>query len=197
MSGGLIVAVCGESGAGKSTTVGILEGEGFVAWSLSALLRAEAEAAVGRPTRAEVQAHGKAMQALHGNDYYARRLVAGLGSAPGADMVIDGLRNLDELACLRRWAAEVGGRLWLLALVLEAEARFARVTGRGRAGDPTVLEQFRADDARANGAAGDFQNNRALIDAADWQIGNDGDQASLANRVRAILQRARTTRAAR
>ncbi|MBW6495358.1 MAG: hypothetical protein K0B16_12550 [Burkholderiaceae bacterium] len=192
MAGGLIIAVCGESGAGKSTTTGLLRDEGFQAYSLSGFLRSEAEEATGKPTRPQVQAHGRAMQARHGNDYYARVLVENTDLLAQDLAVVDGLRNLDELAFLRAQAAARGATLVLLALVLDARTRFERVTGRARAGDSPDMQQFIADDARANGAEGDFQNNLKLIEAADWRILNSGNlpalQAQIRDRVKTILE---------
>lgn len=187
MKEGLIIAICGESGAGKSTTTEILKSEGFVAYSLSGFLRAEAEAAIGTPTRIEVQQHGKSMQEAHGNDYYARLLDDNTDLFLQSRAVIDGMRNGDELAYLRQRAAAAGVTLKLLALVLDSESRFRRVTGRGRAGDPGEFAQFAADDARANGAEGDFQNNQALIAMADWRIENTGEMADLQSRLRQLI----------
>lgn len=187
MTKALIIAICGESGAGKSTTTGLLSDAGFKAYSLSAILRHEAEAAHVKPARSEVQHHGKTMQTAHGNDYYARRLVetTDLMSSPRA--VVDGMRNLDEVAFLRARAAQAGAEMRLLAMVASADLRFERVIGRARDGDPTAKEQFAADDARANGAEGEFQNNRVLIEAADWRIENTGGVAEIWNLLQGLI----------
>lgn len=187
MSNSLIIAVCGESGAGKSTTTQFLKEEGFAAYSLSGLLREEAIAKFGSVTRIQVQQHGKSMQEVHGNAYYAQKLDAETDLMEQQRAVIDGMRNLAELTYLRQKAAATGTTLKLLALVLDSESRFARVTGRGRAGDPAGLAQFIADDARANGAEGNFQNNQSLIEAADWRIENTGDVSLLYSRIRELI----------
>lgn len=187
MDGSLIVALCGESGAGKSTTTGLLKEEGFRAYSLSGFLREEAEAALVQPTRAEVQAHGKAMQERHGNDYFARRLTDETDLVSGGDAVIDGMRNLDEVAFIRAKAASAGHHFVLLAIVLDTEDRFNRVRGRDRPGDPANLATFVADDARANGADGGFQNNASLIASADIRIENHGDIDALSRNLHQAL----------
>lgn len=190
MSDGLIIAVCGDSGAGKSTTTGLLREEGFAPYSLSAFLRDEAEAAIDTPTREQVQSHGKTQQLAHGNHYYAEVLIQNTDLMEQRRAVIDGLRNLDELACLRKTAEEKGLKLVLLALVLDTESRFQRVQGRARAGDPAELARFRKDDMRANGADGNFQNNAELIAAADVRIENTGDLETLRGNLRAALDQA-------
>lgn len=179
MKDALMIAICGESGSGKSTTTKNLIEHGFKPYSLSSFLRDEAEKAFETPTRLQVQRHGKLMQEKHGNDYYARLLDENSDLALQCCAVIDGLRNEDELSYLRRRIAEAGGTLKLLALVLDSETRFERVTSRSRVGDPTALEQFVADDARANGSEGAFQNNQRLIELADWRIENTGDMDDL------------------
>lgn len=187
MAGALIIAICGESGAGKSTTTENLKKLGYQSYSLSGFLRKEAEEALGVPTRIQVQQHGKSMQERHGNDYYARLLDQNSELFLQSRAVIDGLRNEDELAYLRNRAARAGADLKLLALVLDSATRFARVTGRARAGDPTAMEQFVADDARANGAEGDFQNNQRLVELADWTIENTGDMDCLRSALLALV----------
>lgn len=187
MQRSIIVAVCGDSGAGKSTTTGLLKDMGFRAFSLSGLLRDEADAAFDAPSRAQVQAYGKRMQQEHGNDYFARRLVAETDLIAPGDAVIDGMRNLDEVEHIRAAAEKAGMTFVMIALVLDAERRFDRVQRRSRAGDPGDLETFKIDDARANGANGVFQNNAALVAAADIRLVNDGDIASLKNELHRAL----------
>lgn len=179
MSDGIIIAICGESGAGKSTTTQILKDSGFAAYSLSAFLRAEAEAAYDTPPRERVQAHAQQMQQAHGNAYYATLLAGRTALLDETRAVVDGMRNLDELAYLRDAAAARGRKVVLLALVLDPEARFERVRGRARAGDPDAFEVFKRDDARANAGPGGFQDNAALIAGADMRIENTGDAADL------------------
>ena len=186
----LIIAICGDSGAGKSTTTGLLREEGFAPYSLSAFLREEAEAVYDTPSREQVQGHGKSMQEKHGNHYYAEVLIRRTDLLEQRRAVIDGIRNLDELAHLRAAAAEKGLRLILLALVLDTESRFRRVQGRARAGDPGELEKFRRDDLRSNGGDGNFQNNRELIESADVQIENMGGIDTLRANLLAVLREA-------
>lgn len=187
MKDALIIAICGESGAGKSTTTKSLIEHGFKPYSLSGFLREEAEKAYGTPTRLQVQQHGKSMQEEHGNDYYARLLDENSDLILQSHAVIDGLRNEDELSYLRKRIAEAGGTLKLLALVLDSETRFQRVTSRSRVGDPTALEQFVADDARANGSEGAFQNNQRLIELADWRIENTGNMDDLRSKLGSLV----------
>lgn len=183
----VIIALCGESGAGKSTTADILRRHGFAAFSISGFLREEAIEHRAAATRSEIQNHARSAQQQHGNDYYARLLLTRTNILNEPRAVIDGLRNTDELATLRNGAAEHGATFKVLAVVLDPTERFRRVNDRGRGGDPTALDVFLANDARANGADGAFQNNRALIDDADWRVENTGDLQTLETRVLELI----------
>lgn len=187
MTKGLIVAICGESGAGKSTTTGIVQDLGFRAYSLSGILRTEAEAAYGAPTRADIQSYGQSVQSQFGNDTFARRLVETTDLLDQPRAVVDGMRNRAEVARLREEAAARNIEIRLLALVLDAETRFARVQSRARSGDPTNPEAFRQDDERANDPNGKFQENRALIASADFRIENTGDIAKLRQAIADVI----------
>lgn len=168
----LIIGICGESGAGKTTSTSILQDLGFTAYSLSGYLRQEAEAAIDKPVRRQVQAHGQAKNERYGNHYYAEVLINNSDVLDQDRAVVDGFRNLQELDFLRTKASERGATVVLIALILNAEQRFIRVQGRARLGDPSQRAQFTSDDERANGSEGSFQNNKTLIDAADHRIEN-------------------------
>jgi dephospho-CoA kinase len=170
----LIIGICGESGAGKTTSTSILQEAGFSPYSLSGFLRQEAEATQDKPIRRQVQAHGQAMNAQHGNAYYAELMIKNTDILERDRAVVDGFRNHEELTFLRTKAAERGSIVQLVAVILDAENRFVRVQGRARLGDPQQRAQFKSDDERANGSEGTYQNNKTLIDFADYRIKNKG-----------------------
>jgi len=183
----LIIGICGESGAGKTTSTAILQEAGFLSYSLSGFLRQEAEAALDKPVRRQVQAHGQAMNEQHGNQYYADLLIKNTDILEQDRAVVDGFRNLEELEYLRTKAAEQGAIVKLIALVLDAESRFIRVQGRARLGDPQQRAQFKSDDERANGSEGNYQNNNTLMDAADHKITNTGNMDELRSNLSNII----------
>lgn len=188
----LAIAICGESGAGKTTTTELLKNRGFSACSVSAYLRQEAESAIENPSRSQVQEYGRQRQLKEGADYFARRMLDELAPFEKPRTVIDGLRNLSELNTLRRAATDAGAQLVLIALVTPDETRFQRVKDRGRAGDPTSLEKFIADDERAKGLSNDeeaFQQNEALIETADEKITNTGGIEDLEGSIDSLLQK--------
>lgn len=182
------IAICGESGAGKTTTTELIRQRGFTSCSVSGILRQEAESAINSPSRSEVQDFGRRKQEEKGDDYFARQMLATLDPFTQPRTVIDGLRNLAELELLRDAAAESGTQFLLLAMVTPDETRFERVQSRGRAGDPQTLEEFMAADERARGAGDqNFQQNEALIRAADERIINSGDLDTLNEQIDHLL----------
>jgi len=183
----LIIGLAGESGAGKTTVTGLLGEMSFAAYSLSGVLRRLATEANPAATRNEIQAFAASYQATHGQDVFARHFIEETDAMDRPRAVIDGLRNMAELHHLRRAADEHGGRFVLLAVIADPRSRFERVVGRGRGGDPTSFERFAADDRRAFGNSPNaFQENGALIEAADLRIVNDGNLEALRTRLQAI-----------
>ncbi len=189
----LMVALVGESGAGKSTSSAHLAARGFHLIAVAANLRAEAAARFGVPSREQVQQHAQETQAAEGNDIYAVKALAGLDRAAGRDVVLDGLRNSEELAYTKSMAAKSGYGFALIALRVPSETRFGRVVGRARDGDPISREIFDLADKKAMGdGESGFQQNGYLMDAADHVICNTGDLSELKARLDAIIEKERT-----
>ncbi len=94
---GIVLALVGESGAGKTTTTGILAEKGFAPIALAKHLRETAMAKYGVPAREEVQALARETQKTEGDDYYARAALSAPVFATSTDVVIDSLRNKAEL----------------------------------------------------------------------------------------------------
>lgn len=184
IKGGLVLALVGESGAGKTTTTAIIEDMGFAPLALGKYLREMAIAEYGTPERVQVQKLARKMQNIHGDDYYARIALSDPSFLQTRNVIIDGLRNTAELRYTTQAVADTGRKLFLVALMASDETRFSRVVGRGRAGDPLTRERFIEDDARASGSMEDgFQQNGILISMAQHTIHNTGDMHTLRNQI--------------
>ena len=176
----VLIALAGESGAGKSTSAQMLQVMGFHLIELTKRLRGEAKALFGAPTRADIQRYARDVQGNNGNDHFARIALEDFGDETRGDIVLDGIRNPDELDYITSFTARTARAFWLLAVVTPAETRFARVKRRNREGDPTEYDHFREDDRRAlgDGKSG-FQTNAYLIERAHRRIENTGDTGDL------------------
>ena len=191
---GLVLALVGESGAGKTTTTAIIADMGFAPIALAKHLRETAIARYGKPERSQVQNLARETQAIHGDDYYARVALSDPSFSQSGDVIIDGLRNLAELEYTSKAVAASGRKFFLIAVLASDETRFSRVVDRGRAGDPLLRERFQEDDARARGSVEDgFQQNGILIEVAGHTLHNTGDMDALRARIRETVQIARRT----
>lgn len=192
IKGGLVLALVGESGAGKTTTTAIIEDMEFAPLALGKYLRETAVAKYGVPERVQVQNLARETQAIHGDDYYARVALSHPSFLQTRDVIIDGLRNTSELEYTIKAAADSGRKFFLVAVIASDETRFSRVVGRGRAGDPLTRERFAEDDARARGSAEDgFQQNGILIGMAQHTLQNTGDMPALHLRIKEAVELAR------
>ena len=109
------IALAGESGAGKSTSAQMLQVMGLQLIELTKRLRGEAKALFGAPTRADIQRYVRGVQGSYGNDYYARIALEEFGGETCGDIVLDGIRNPDELNYINRFTARTARAFWLLA----------------------------------------------------------------------------------
>lgn len=192
IEGGLVLALVGESGAGKTTTTAIIEKLGFAPLALGKYLRETAVAKYGIPERVQVQNLARETQAIQGDNYYARVALSDPSFLKTRDVIIDGLRNTAELEYTIKAAADSGRKFFMVAVVASDEIRFSRVVGRGRAGDPLTRERFGEDDARARGSAEDgFQQNGILIGMAQHTVHNTGDIQTLHQQIDEAIEIAR------
>jgi dephospho-CoA kinase len=162
---------------------------GFHLITIAAGLRTEAAKRFGVPSREQVQQHAQETQAVEGNETYAVKALAELKGAEHRKVVLDGLRNSEELAYTRLLASTSGYDFILIALRVPSETRFGRVVGRARDGDPLSRSVFDLADKNAmgNGDKG-FQQNGYLMDAADHVIRNNGELSELKAKLDSIIE---------
>lgn len=189
----LMIALVGESGAGKSTSSAHLAGQDFQLITIAANLRKEATERFGVPNRDQVQQHAREVQAKEGNQIYAEKALTEVDDTLSGDVVLDGLRNSEELSYTKEFAAKVGYVFALIALRVPSETRFDRVVGRKRDGDPIKRDVFDLADHHALGKGREgFQQNGYLMDVADHVIENTGGLTGLRDKIDAIIAKERT-----
>lgn len=170
-----VICLVGESGAGKGTVVDLLAEKGFSALSLSTEVRRyiREQGYEGLP-RAQMQILANEARQTYGAGYFAERTVKNDEFSSSESLVIDGVRNLEELKKIKQVAGKET-KVVVCAIVADPEIRFQRILARRDPSDPLTYEQFLENDRRELGLnSGEFsQQNAACIQAADIRIENN------------------------
>ena len=180
----MIIGVAGLNGAGKSAVVEFLKERSFGALSLSDVLRDELRQRGGAERRDEMIRIGRELRQREGADVLARRLVRRLGR--DQNYVIDSIRHPAEVAVFREL-----GRGFRLIWVQAGEAmRLDRMRSRGRAGDPTSMDDLRRLEALELESPDPTAQQLLAVQAlADDVIDNDGSLDDLFAKVKGVVQR--------
>ncbi len=179
----LVLGLTGSFGSGCSTLAQALESNNsFVRLSLSRPVRdkwaelnpAEAEAGT-QPTRSELQDIGNQLRQQHGAEFLshliAQRIEEHLDKDSDAKFVVDGVKNEDEVAYLRRTFPE----FFLIAVLADHDSRWDRV----KSVYSSKQADFDKDDERDQGEDGKSgQQVQLCVDDADIAIKNDQDRNS-------------------
>lgn len=121
-----IIGLVGLPGAGKTTVTEFLEKHGFVRVILSDIIRDELKKrGVTDITREILQDVGNEMRRMYGPDVLAKRAIKQLRSMGGDKFVIDGIRNVSEIAYLKKQ-----NHLLLIGIQVAARVRFMRLKRR-------------------------------------------------------------------
>ena len=143
----MIVGVAGRNGAGKGEVIKLLEARGYLALSLSDVIRDVLRERGPEPSRERMIETGSELRADGGAGVLGERLLAKMDST--RDYAIDSVRHPAEVDALR-----AGGLPFILLWVDADEAvRFDRMRARGRVGDPETLEGLRALESLELGSA--------------------------------------------
>ena len=178
----MILGVAGPNAAGKGEVILLLSEKGFVAFSLSDVIReAVREQGLGESREGMIEA-GTRLRAEGGESVLAERVLARI--VPGRDYAIDSIRHPAEVAALRG----AGPQFLLLWVDAAIETRFERLRERGRLGDPSTLETFRELEARELASeASSGQQLLAVRAMADRFLNNDGDLEQLRLQIEEVL----------
>lgn len=170
-----IICLVGESGAGKGTAADILKEYGYIAYVLGNEVRAHAQqAGLSNPSRAELQEFANIARREFGADYYVSRVIRIIESQSATQIIIDGVRNMAELAKIRGLQNE-DVSVSVIGIVADPEVRFSRILERRNSSDPMIYVEFLENDQRERGMVGDqfSQQNEACLREADILIRND------------------------
>ncbi len=145
-----------------------LASKGFVAHSLSDVIREEVAARGGEMVRENFLKTGRELRTKHGAGVLAERILARL--TPDQNHVVDSFRHPSEVEAFR-------GRQGFRLLVVRADAgtRFERLRRRARENDPLTREGFdKLEAAEATSRAEGGQDLGATEVMADDVVENNG-----------------------
>lgn len=163
-----VVAVCGMPGSGKGEFAAILADADVPVVSMGDMIRAEVQRLGLEESPSIFGEVAAQLRAEHGEDVLAVRLCDRVDDLlrNHALVLIEGLRGTAEHAV---FAARWGGEYRTVAIVADAELRFARIQQRGRSEDGD-RSAFEARNQRELGWGLDV-----LIENADDVLPNEAD----------------------
>ncbi|MBN1688739.1 MAG: dephospho-CoA kinase [Candidatus Omnitrophica bacterium] len=179
----MIVGLTGKNGSGKGEVVKYLEERGFGVYSLSDVLREEAQKNKKPVTRDVLVELGNRLRAEHGPSFLAEKIFERLD--PEKNYVVDSIRHPLEVKVFRRRSD------FILACVRAPEKlRFERLRQRGRENDPKAFEDFqKLESKEAESRTESDQQLDAAIRSADIVIENGGPLRELHEKVKtAVLE---------
>lgn len=184
----MIIGICGTNAAGKGeATKYLVERHGFVAFSLSDVLREELALVGAEVTRENLIEKGNRLREAEGPAVLARRVVERIkqqSAYEALSIVIDSIRNPSEVEELRKLPG-----FYLVAIDAPVEFRFEREKERGRVGAATMLEQFVELEKLERSTDPNKQQLDTVIQMADRVIQNHWILAALHREVERIVYR--------
>lgn len=174
------VAFTGMPGAGKSEAVEAAKALGLPVVRMGDAVWAEVKAR-GLPLESEVV--GKVageMREKAGRGVWAERTVQTIRKLDAPTVVIDGVRNAEEVDAFRRL---LGPDFTLVAIHASPATRLSRILARHREDDAKSEAEFRARDARELG-----WGIGAVIATADVMVVNEGAVATVRDAVGRVLR---------
>jgi dephospho-CoA kinase len=140
----IVVGVVGMPGSGKSLVTETAKNMGFLIVVMGDVVREEAKCRGIEPTPENI---GKLMVQLreeYGPDVIAKRCTSKIQYAPENFVLIDGLRNLEEVEFFKRYFK----KFTLIAIHASPQTRFQRLFKRKRSDAPADWKSFLERDLR-------------------------------------------------
>ncbi len=166
----IAIVVTGMPGSGKSIFSETARELGFEVYVMGDVVRRELVRRGLPITRSNMAMVAVELRKIYGEDFVAKMTVNEVFSSHGGSdgcryVVIDGSRSLKEIEVFRKSFSEV----IIIGIHASPKTRFARLSSRGREGDPKSWEEFVARDSLELSLG-----LGSVIAMADIMIVNDG-----------------------
>jgi dephospho-CoA kinase len=180
----MIIGLTGTMASGKDAVADILKKKGYVYFSLSDEVRAEAQAREIELTRENLQNLGNEMRKAEGSGVLAQRILMKI-TDPQKNYVINGIRNPAEIAELKNWPG-----FYLISVDAPQQLRFQRLMTRNRPSDPKVFYMFMKADNKDQGQGEEESGQQVgeCMKLADVSIFNDFSLERLTDKVVFMVQ---------
>lgn len=178
-----IIGVTGAFGSGKSTGAAFFEELGFHKIILSKFLEEEAKKrGVGDITRKILQDIGNEWRENSGVSVLAQKALQEISKGNFEKVVIDGIRNVGEIARFRN-----SGNFTLIALVSDRKTRFERLRKLRRRENLTweLFNELDNRDSGVNEKETGLQVDKCIA-LADITIENNGNEDEFKDKLRKI-----------
>jgi dephospho-CoA kinase len=185
-----VIGITGPLGSGKTESAGILVKKGFYRLSLSDEVRKEADKQSRPHDRNVLQDIGDELRLTFGNSVLAQRVTQAMDAleAKGVSLfVIEGIKNPDEIAFLRR---KYGMKT--IGINANSEIRFKRILERQSESDAALsAQQIKTAMRRDMGMGKESHGNniQGCLEIVDAVIINDRSRKELENNLEQTLSR--------
>jgi dephospho-CoA kinase len=176
-----VIGFAGLPGSGKSTIIEAIEDLGKVI-TMGDVIRNEAKKRNLKPTDENLGKIAKDLRESGGPGLVAEKCVELINTLKKSIIFIDGLRSILEVKVFRKsW------KFPIIAIILDEELRFRRLSERGRSDDPKTLEDLKERDNREM----NFGVNN-VIENSDYQFKNniplEEAKQAIRNLVRKVIE---------
>jgi dephospho-CoA kinase len=183
----LVIGLTGTKASGKGEVAEYLKAQGFQYYSLSDVVRKEAEyRGLVDAKITQLQDIGDELRKKYGLGVLARRVIEEILHDTSEKYLVDGIRNPGEIKELRDLTNS-----YIIAIDAPQEIRAERlIKKRARESDPKNLQDFLKVDERDRGigAIDAGQQVQACISLADYNIMNDSTLEELHKKTQDILE---------
>lgn len=183
----LIIGIVGLPGSGKTTAAKYLESKGFTRVTLSEFIKEEvAKAGITNYTREILQDYGNKMREQFGPQVLAQLALEKVKTDGISKAVIDGIRNIHEVAAL-----ETENNFHLVGILAKPSVRYQRLLkAKGKVWVGS-FEEFLQQEKRENSLGSQKFGLRVTdcLQKAKYFIHNNASRKDLQQSVDAVLKR--------